>query len=253
MNELQHTISAEELFGTASHLAAQEAAEASLGIASLGIAYQVAVAVVALFLIFALVRYYEVFLHILLLIVNPRTKRPSTHIFAAEIRNIEIVLGVSGVILLSLLVVRFTVLEGVRPLMSPLLELGSWGLGILSAGAISATILAEYGLIKAIGAVGGAKKFCNEIWHIKMLNFGCTMLLASPIILVMLLGGDKVASVALYALFSVCSITIFFFLKETFLLFRAQRVSIFHWFLYLCALEILPLSLLVAPIVRGEW
>ena len=253
MKELQNTISAEELFGTASSLASQGTAEASLGTASLGTAYQVAVAVVALALIFALVRYAEVFLHILLSVVSPRSKRLGTHLFAAEIRNIEIVLGLIGIVLLSLLTLRLTVLGGVRPLMAPLLIFDNLNLGILSAVAISAIMLAEYGVLKIIGIVGGDTKFCNQIWHTKMGNFGCTMLLTSPIILTVLLGGDRVASVALYALFSVCSITVFFFVKETFLLFRAQRFSIFHWFLYLCALEILPLSLLVAPIVRGEW
>jgi hypothetical protein len=213
----------------------------------------VAVAVVALVLIFALVRYAETFLHILLSVVSPHSKRLSNHIFAAEIRNIEIVLGLIGIVLLSLLTLRLTVLGGVRAQMAPLLIFDNLSLGALSAAAISATMLGEYGLLKAIGVVGGATKFFDEIWRTKLLNFGCTILLTSPIILTMLLGGDRVASVALYALFSVCSITVFFFVKETFLLFRAQRFSIFHWFLYLCALEILPLSLLVAPIVRGEW
>ncbi|MBQ5352799.1 MAG: DUF4271 domain-containing protein, partial [Alistipes sp.] len=49
----------------------------------------------------------------------------------------------------------------------------------------------------------------------------------------------------------VCMLTaLILFVKETFLFFVSQKISILHWILYLCALEIFPLSLLLAPILR---
>ena len=70
-------------------------------------------------------------------------------------------------------------------------------------------------------------------------------------LILMLLSEGIVAKIALYISVAICSVSLILFIKETFLLFRAQRFSIFHWILYLCALEIFPLSLLLAPIVRG--
>ena len=92
---------------------------------------------------------------------------------------------------------------------------------------------------------------CNTIWHIKLLHFSLIIILLSPLLILVLLTEGVVARLALYTSIAVCSLTLILFVKETFLLFRAQRFSIFHWFLYLCALEFFPLSLLLAPIVRG--
>ncbi|MBP3497475.1 MAG: DUF4271 domain-containing protein, partial [Alistipes sp.] len=46
------------------------------------------------------------------------------------------------------------------------------------------------------------------------------------------------------------SIATIIFIKESFLFFVSQKISILHWILYLCALEIFPLSLILAPILR---
>ncbi|MBR4849497.1 MAG: DUF4271 domain-containing protein [Alistipes sp.] len=253
MKVLQSVISAEELFGSASRLVVEDAPQSLLGISSLGIGYQIAVAVIALTLIFAMVRYAEVFRHILLSMISPHSKGSDNHIFSAEIRNIEIMLGIIGVVTISLVVLRFTVLSQTRILLAPLLDLNNWSIVLVSAGALATTILLQYLLLWAVGSVGGAVALCREVWHRKMLYFSCAILLTSPPILVMLLSEGGAVIVAVYVTIAICLITTFLFLKETFLLFNSQRVSIFHWILYLCTLEILPLSLLVAPIVRGEW
>ena len=253
MKALQHTVSAEDIFGSASQLVKHDMTGTAFDVSSLGVGYQVAVAAVAIIIIFAMVRYAEVFYHILFSAVSRRAKRSDIHIFSSEIHNLEIVVGIIGVVTLSLLVMRFTVLEATRSMLSPLLDFSSWGVWALSAGAMSATILGEYALLKVVGRVSGATTLFHELWQIKMLHFSCATILVAPILLIVLLNDGWAVSVALYCSFAVCSITLFFFLKETFFLFRTQKVSIFHWILYLCALEILPLSLLVAPIARGEW
>lgn len=253
MEELLNNISAEELFGSASRLVVEKAQESVLGITSLGSGYQIAVTVIALTLIFAMVRYAEAFRYILLSMISPHLKGSDNHIFSAEIRNIEIMLGIIGVVTISLMVLRFTVLSQTRILLAPLLDWSYWSIGFISAGAIATTILVQYLLLQAVGTIGGAVNLCREVWQTKMLYFSCAILLTSPPILVMLLSEGGAVVVAFYVAIAICLITTFLFLKETFLLFNSQRVSIFHWILYLCTLEILPLSLLVAPIVRGEW
>lgn len=117
--------------------------------------------------------------------------------------------------------------------------------------AILATMFGERLMLYVVGAVSGRNDACNTIWHIKLLHFSLIIILLSPLLILVLLTEGVVARLALYTSIAVCSLTLILFVKETFLLFRAQRFSIFHWFLYLCALEFFPLSLLLAPIVRG--
>ena len=112
-------------------------------------------------------------------------------------------------------------------------------------------MLGERILLLFVGVVSERHDVCKEIWHTKLLYFSIVIILLSPLLVLTLLTDGRVAQIALFASVLVCSLSLVLFIKETFLLFRTQRFSIFHWFLYLCALEIFPLSLLLAPIVRG--
>ena len=116
--------------------------------------------------------------------------------------------------------------------------------------AILATMFGERLMLYVVGAVSGRNDACNTIWHIKLLYFSLIIILLLPLLILVLLTEGVVARLALYTSIAVCSLTLILFVKETFLLFRAQRFSIFHWFLYLCALEIFPVSLILAPILR---
>ena len=93
--------------------------------------------------------------------------------------------------------------------------------------------------------------FVINLWHMKLLYFSLSVVIISPMVILTLLTDGLVAKIALYTSAAICSLSLILFIKETFLLFRTQRFSIFHWILYLCALEIFPLSLLLAPIARG--
>ena len=44
--------------------------------------------------------------------------------------------------------------------------------------------------------------------------------------------------------------TAFLYLKESLNLFISKKISILHWFLYLCTVEIFPVSLLWLSLVR---
>ena len=246
----EQIITAEELFGAASRLAEVGSERVVATIASLGVLYQIAVAVAAIVFIFIVVRYASALTHILLTSILGREKRTSTQLYAAEIRNIEIVTSLLGVLLIALSVVRCSIVDSLQPIFSPLASLSSWELAGITLSAIVGIILVERFLLWIVGSVTLRRDVCIGIWHIKLLHFSCVILLTAPSLLIMLLNSGFVAEIALYISVTISSISLFLFIKETFLLFRAQRVSIFHWFLYLCTLEIFPLSLLLAPILR---
>ena len=244
-------ISAEELFGQASHLVAQGGEGFLSGIASLGSLYQMATGVVALLFIFISVRYSDLFRYLIISSVSKRSDRSDIHIYSAEIKNIEIFTSLMGVLLLSLLMMRLSVIEEVRPYITHLSSLSAWAIGAITFGCVLATMLGERIMLYIIGTVSGRNDACNTIWHIKLLHFSLVIILSSPLFILLLLTEGLVANFALYTSVAICLISLILFIKETFLLFRAQRFSIFHWILYLCALEIFPLSLLLAPILRG--
>lgn len=251
MEQTLNHISAQEMFGAASELVVEQGNGVLSGIASLGTMYQIATGVVALLFIFIMVRYFDLVRYLLLSTVSKRIDRSDIHIYSAEINNIEIVTSLAGISLISLLMMRFTVTDTIQSRLSPLLHLPAWGVGALSFASILLMLFGERITLLAIGAVSGRNSACNSIWHIKLLHFSIAIILLSPLLILALLTEGRVAQIALFSSVAVCSVSLILFVKETFSLFRAQRFSIFHWILYLCALEIFPLSLLLAPIVRG--
>ena len=251
MEQILTNISAEELFGTASRVAEQGGENALLGIASLGGAYQAATAAVALLFIFILVRYFNLFSHLILSSISKQSNRTDLHIYSADVKNIEIFSSAIGVVLIALMAMRLSVMEDVKQLLGIYPTLSGWELGGVTFAGVVATMLSERILLYFAGVLSGRHDACKEIWHTKLLHFSIVIIVTSPLMILTLLTEGIIAKFALYTSVAVCSLSLILFVKETFFLFRTQRFSIFHWFLYLCALEIFPLSLLLAPIARG--
>ena len=251
MEQTTNIISAKELFGEACRLAIQSAGEAIPDISSLGLIYQIATSVVALLFIFVLVRYSEQFRFLLLSFANKSTKQSGMHIYSAEIRNIEIFMSIVGLLVFALFSMRLSIVEELQSFYYPLHNIPIWGIGVISLVALFLLILLERLAVYLTGVVSEQHKFCNEIWHLKMLHFATTITILTPLLILILLTNGIVAKISVFTSIFLCIISLILFIKESFLLFRSQRFSIFHWILYLCALEIFPLSLLIAPIVRG--
>lgn len=251
MLQATNYISAEELFGATCRMVAEGNLAGLSGIASLGSMYQLATGVIALLFIFILVRYFDIFRYLVLSSVSKRINRSDIHIYSAEIKNIEIITSLVGTVLIALLVMRMSVMEEFRFITSPLSLFSAWSIGGSVLAGILATMCGERLMLYIIGVVSGRNDACNTIWHTKLLYFCVIIIILSPMLILSLLTEGLVTQIALYISVAVCLISLILFIKETFLLFRTQRFSIFHWILYLCALEIFPLSLLLAPILRG--
>ena len=248
MEQTTNYISAEELFGATSQLAEQVEELSLSGIASLGIAYQSVTALVALLFIFILVRHFNLFQHLIVSSISKQSNRSDIHIYSADIKNIEIVTNGVGVLLLSLMVMRLSVMEGFHHILA---SFSAWELGGMTFGGILVILFGERILLYIVGAVSEQNELCSAIWQTKLLHFSLVIVLLSPLLILSLLTEGTITRIALNLSVAICLLSLILFIKETFLLFRAQRFSIFHWILYLCALEIFPLSLLLAPIARG--
>ena len=251
MEPQTNIISAEELFGVTSRVVAHDARAELSGIASLGAAYQAVVAIVALLFIFVVARYLFFYRHLIVSAFSNNIDNSDRQGVSFGVRNVEIFTGIVGVVFISLLVMRLLVMKGSPVEIWNHFSLSLWGVGAASLGSLALIIFGERAMLAIVGAVSECREACKAIWQMKMAHFSIIILLLSPMIILTLLTGDSVAQIALYVSATICLISLILFIKDTFLLFRSQRFSIFHWILYLCALEIFPLSLLLAPILRG--
>ena len=251
MLQTTNYISVEELFGATSRMVVEDNLVRLSGIASLGSMYQLATGVVALLFTFILVRYFDLFRYLILSSVSKSANRSDIHIYSSEIKNIEIITSLVGTVLIALFVMRLSVMEELRFVTSPLSLFSAWSIGGSVLAGTLAIMSGERLMLYIIGAVSGRNDACNTIWHTKLLYFCVIIIILSPMLILTLLTEGLVTQISLCISVAVCLISLILFIKETFLLFRSQRFSIFHWILYLCALEIFPLSLLLAPILRG--
>ena len=251
MEQILDIIPEQELFGYKNQLVSESIDNPISDIASLGGAYQVATAVVALLFIFILVRYFDLFRYIILSSFSSQSRSSDLHIIARDTRNIKLVTCLSGAMLIALLTMRVSVMDWGAPIFGVGPDLSAWSVGGLTLVGTLLMLLGEGVLLYMTGALSNRSEACNNLWHIKLLYFSLMVVVASPMVILTLLTDGLVAKIALYISAAICSLSLILFIKETFLLFRTQRFSIFHWILYLCALEIFPLSLLLAPIVRG--
>ena len=169
--------------------------------------------------------------------------------FSSEQRNLSIVMSLIGIIMTSFVSIRL--LRWLRPsLFDGAAEL--WiGCGVAAA-AIAATMAAVCAVLYIAGAVSGRRDACMGLIRIKTLCFAVGVSVITPFCISYLLLPENAAGVWLYAILALCSVSALLFVKKSFLLFISQRISILFWILYLCTLEIFPISLLLSPFLRGD-
>lgn len=105
-------------------------------------------------------------------------------------------------------------------------------------------------LLRAVGGVTLTSGFTTQLIRIKRGYAALGAIILAPVILLFALsplGSDTIWAGLLTAGWF---ITFLLYLRETFALFISKKVSILHWILYLCAVEIFPVTLLWLLVVR---
>lgn len=249
MNSDLQTISPEELFGVLNRLVVEEGGAAYGSISSLGTLYQIVVAAVAIIYLVLVVRFSDVLFHLLSSLFGRREQHANEKVYSSVIYNIELLMVAVGIVLIALFAMRFSITaEGARLFMP--LGLESWSLFGVVAGGVALTIAWEILLLYLIRLFVHEELLWRELVHIKLLHFSATITTITPPLLLMLLTQGVVSIVSMSVVLVLCFISLIIFAKETFSPFISHRFSLFHWILYLCTLEIFPLSLLLAPILR---
>ena len=142
-----------------------------------------------------------------------------------------------------------------RPEIGPALlrEAGGGVSLLLTLGVTLASLLFYlYGilLLRIVGGVTLTGPFVTQLIRIKRGYAALGAVSLAPVVLLFALSPQGSDAVWISLLSAGLFITFLLYLRETFALFISKKVSILHWILYLCAVEIFPVSLLWQLVVR---
>ncbi len=123
-----------------------------------------------------------------------------------------------------------------------------------TAGVVAAIVaiwLFEQALLRIIGRVTRNDDTIEALLYLKRAYFAVAAIVMSPVFLLGILSSQNISDVWNIILVVECVILVILFIKETLALFIGKKIPIFHWILYLCAVEVFPLSLIWALVVRS--
>ncbi len=122
---------------------------------------------------------------------------------------------------------------------------------LMVAAAAAAIIVLQFGVLQLIGKLTLAEELTGAVVQTKKLHLAAAAILAVPPI-ILYTGLNPVWDTILgYVIIAeVVAITAAFTVK-TCILFMGQKVSLLVWILYLCAVEIFPVSLVVLLVVKN--
>ena len=95
-----------------------------------------------------------------------------------------------------------------------------------------------------------SQPFTAQIVLLKRTYFALAVIVSSPALLLFALCPPGRGGVWFTVIVAELTVTALLYFRETLNLFLSKKVSILHWFLYLCTVEIFPISLLWLLAVR---
>lgn len=124
------------------------------------------------------------------------------------------------------------------------------GLSLSAALLCAAIMLAQAAVLRLTGVITLTRLFIAQLQTLRQTYFSLAVIGISPVLLLFALcprgqGGGWFLLIVIEL-----TITVFLYLRETLNLFISKKVSILHWFLYLCGVELFPISLLWLIAIR---
>lgn len=159
----------------------------------------------------------------------------------ARLMHLSIALGV---LLLGAGAVKYagTLLTG-----SPLVARSPGAAPLLACAVAAAAVLVgvcQTLVLRAAGAVTLAQPFIAQLQLLRRTFFTLATLLVAPSLLFFILSAPHTGLFWSWTVIGGSAITSILYLIESLRLFISKKISILHWFLYLCIVEIFPVSLL---------
>lgn len=123
-------------------------------------------------------------------------------------------------------------------------------LSLLATGACAAVMLYQWAAVRIAGAVTRTQPFVAQLQLLRRTYFSLAVIVISPVLLLFALCPRGTGGVWFLLIVIQLTVTVFLYLWEALNLFLSKKISILHWFLYLCAVEVFPLSFLWLVAVR---
>ncbi len=123
-------------------------------------------------------------------------------------------------------------------------------MSLLATTACAAVAGFQLATVRLAGAVTLSQGFISQLILLKRTYFSLAVIVTSPALLLFALCPPGKGGVWFFVVAAELAITAILYLKEALNLFLSKKISILHWFLYLCTVEVFPISLLWLLAVR---
>ena len=123
-------------------------------------------------------------------------------------------------------------------------------LSLLATFACLCVGLFQRAVVRLAGAVTLSQPFVSQLMLLKRTYFTLGVIVTVPALLLFALCPRGTGGVWFCIIVIELLATAFLYLRETLNLFLSKKISILHWFLYLCTVEVFPISLLWLLTVR---
>lgn len=120
-----------------------------------------------------------------------------------------------------------------------------------AAAMLCASAAYQWFMLRLAGEVTVSQPFASALLNTRKLYFRLAELLLTPAVVLYALCPPGSGKFFAWLIALQVAIVAIMFFRETILLFMSKKLSIFHWFLYLCTVEIFPLSLLCLLALRS--
>ena len=108
----------------------------------------------------------------------------------------------------------------------------------------------QIALLWVIGGVAMCSDVTSMLLRLRKISFSIFTILCAPSVLLYALSEIGQSKVFLYLIVAEVITFLVAFLYETFVLFVSKKISVLHWILYLCTVELFPVSLIVLTVMR---
>lgn len=108
----------------------------------------------------------------------------------------------------------------------------------------------QWSLLRLVGALTLTQPLIAQLRQLRKLYFSGAVVIVTPALLLLTLCPQHTGLLWFGLIVIELTVTIFLYLRETLTLFLSKKVSIIHWILYLCSVELFPVSLLWQLAVR---
>ena len=155
-----------------------------------------------------------------------------------------------GMLFMGVVVVKYG--DSLMP--NYLTELFSHGavlaMSLLATLAWCAVALFQLATVRMAGAVTLSQPFISQLVLLKRTYFSLAVIVTSPALLLFALCPRGTGNVWFCVVAIELAVAAILYFRETLNLFLAKKISILHWFLYLCIVEVFPISLLWLIAIR---